>query len=116
LVWSRAVVFVLVLVGPFLLRLPPLADTVPPTELAQPGDRFIEVNGIELRYRMAGGGEPVFVLLHGFGANAASWTPVIDELGSLGRVAAFDRVGFGLTERPLQWQGLDPYGGTARSP
>ena len=114
LVWSGAAVFMLVLVGPFLLPLPPLPDTVPPAELAQPGDRFIEVNGIELRYRMAGVGDPVFVLLHGFGANAASWIPVMEDLSSLGRVAAFDRVGFGLTERPLQWQGPDPYGGPAQ--
>jgi pimeloyl-ACP methyl ester carboxylesterase len=112
--WSGAVILVLLLLGPFLLSLPPLEDTVLPIELAQPGDLFAEVNGVEVRYRLAGAGEPVFVLLHGFGANADSWVPVMDELASLGQVAAFDRVGFGLTERPLEWEGADPYSGPAQ--
>lgn len=97
------------LIGPFLLPLPEL-DTVPPRELAAPDDRFLSAEGVEVRFRETGSGEQAFLLLHGFGANSRSWTPVMEELGHLGRAAAFDRVGFGLTERPLEWDGQNPYG------
>lgn len=114
IIWSGAALLMVALVGPFLLPLPPLADTVPPVELAQAGDKFAPVSGLAIRYRVVGDGQPVLVLLHGFGANAESWAPVTGGLASLGRVVAFDRVGFGLTERPLRWEGTHPYGGPAQ--
>ena len=41
------------------------------------------------------------VLLHGFGASSATWQPMADRLGALGRrVVAFDRLGFGRSDRP----------------
>jgi pimeloyl-ACP methyl ester carboxylesterase len=48
-------------------------------------------------------------LLHGFGASVYSWREVMPGLAQIGTVIAFDRPGFGLTERPLQWQGRNPY-------
>jgi pimeloyl-ACP methyl ester carboxylesterase len=107
--WIGAALAALVLIGPFLLPLPEL-DTVPPQQLAGPEDDFATVDGIEVRYRDAGSGEDSFLLLHGFGANTRSWTPVMGDFARLGRVVAFDRVGFGLTERPLDWEGRSPYG------
>lgn len=106
--WGGIAVAVLTLIGPFLLPLPQL-DTVPPQELAEPGDRFVTLEGIDVRYRETGSGGRTFLLLHGFGANSRSWDPVFEEFASLGRVIAFDRVGFGLTERPLDWDGRNPY-------
>lgn len=111
--WVGIALAALILFGPFLLPLPEL-DTRPPRELAGPEDSFITVDGIEVRYREAGAGETTFLLLHGFGANARSWDPVLDELAELGRVIAFDRVGSGLTERPLEWDGDNPYGSSAQ--
>ena len=111
--WSATALAGLLLIVPFLLPLPDL-ETVPPRELADPEDRFVKLNGIEVRYREAGSGESVYLLLHGFGASARSWDPVLEGLASQGRVVAFDRVGFGLTERPMEWDGDSPYGSPAQ--
>jgi pimeloyl-ACP methyl ester carboxylesterase len=99
----------LILIGPFLLPIPPLENTVPPEQLADPDSQFIEINGITVHYKETGSGEPVFLLLHGFAASAFSWRAVMPPLAAYGRVMAFDRPAFGLTERPLTWEGTNPY-------
>ena len=101
----------IVLVGPFLIPIPPLEDTVPPRQLADPDSRFVEVNGLSVHYKTTGQGEPVFLLLHGFGASLFSWHEVMEPLAEVGTVIAFDRPAFGLTERPLpgEWSGENPY-------
>lgn len=104
--------FVLLAVIPFAVPVPPASGTVPPEELAGPGGRFVEVEGITIHYQQWGdGGEglPV-VLLHGFGASTFSWREVAAELARERTVIAFDRPGFGLSERPLAWRGENPYG------
>lgn len=53
---------------------------------------------------------PVFILLHGFGANTFSYRFVIEPLSAYGDVIAYDRPGFGFTERPTSWDGENPYG------
>ena len=60
---------------------------------------------------MAGEGQPAVVLLHGFAASLFSWREVMGPLAESHTVVAFDRPGFGLTERPLpgEWQGQNPY-------
>ena len=97
------------LVGPFLVPVPPLEGTLPPRELADPDSQFITVNGIQVHVKTAGSGEPIFVLLHGFGASVFSWHAVMSDLAEMGTVIAYDRPGFGLTERPLTWEGESPY-------
>lgn len=66
-----------------------------------PAGRFIEVDGVRLHYVECGRGEPL-VLLHGNGS-------MIQDFGSCGlidlaarkyRVIAFDRPGYGYSERP----------------
>ena len=99
----------LILVGPFLVPVPPLENTQPPGALADPDSQFIEVNGLEVHYKIRGQGEPAFILLHGFGASTFSWREVIDPLSQYGMVIAYDRPAFGLTERPLEWQDVSPY-------
>jgi len=56
-----------------------------------------------------GSGEPAFIFLHGFGASTFSWREVMPPLSAYGRVIAYDRPAFGLTERPLDWEGENPY-------
>jgi len=106
-------VFLALLVGPFLVPVPPLEDTVPATLLADPDSRFVEVAGITLHYKQLGEGEPAMVLLHGFGASTFSWREVMEPLSAYGTVIAFDRPAFGLTERPLptadDWPDYNPY-------
>jgi len=103
------ILLLLLLVGPFLVPVPPLEGTKPIEELADPDSRFVEINDLSVHYKTTGQGEPVFVLLHGFGASLYSWNAVMGPLGDLGTVIAYDRPAFGLTERPLEWEGESPY-------
>lgn len=103
------VLLFIILVGPFLIPVPPAAGTLPIEALADPDSQFIEVNDIQVHYKQTGSGEPVFILLHGFGASTYSWREVMEPLAQYGTVIAYDRPGFGLTERPLEWQGDNPY-------
>lgn len=113
---STLVLFLLVsvLFGPFLVPVPPLEDTVPEKELADSDSRFIDVNGLSVHYKEMGQGETTFILLHGFGASVFSWREVMQPFSELGRVIAFDRPAFGLTSRPLDWEGDSPYGPEAQ--
>jgi pimeloyl-ACP methyl ester carboxylesterase len=96
-------------VGPFLIPVPPLENTVSAHELADPDSKFSEVLGLEIHYKEFGTGEPALILLHGFGSSEYSWREVTAPMAEYGRVIAFDRPAFGLTERPLEWETLNPY-------
>lgn len=102
-------VLAIVLVGPFLVPVPPLEGSLPPQSLADPDSQFIEINGLDLHVKKMGEGEPMFLLLHGFGSSLYTWNAVMEPLSRVGTVIAFDRPGFGLTERPLDWEGQNPY-------
>jgi len=115
--WKRnlaillGVMLVIIIIGPLIIPIPPLKDTLPPKELAGPDSRFIEINGIDVHYQSIGEGEPVFLLLHGFAASLFSWREVQEPLSQMGRVVAYDRPAFGLTERPMPegWGEVNPY-------
>lgn len=84
-------------------------------EVAGPEATFAEIESIEVHYEArsyqgAGANQPLFVLLHGFGASTYSWREVIDEFAQLGDVVAYDRPAFGLTVRPTSWEANSPYG------
>jgi pimeloyl-ACP methyl ester carboxylesterase len=104
-----AVLLLVALVGPFLIPVPPLTNTVPPEQLADHDSQFININGLTVHVKTMGQGEPVFVLLHGFGASLFSWHAVMEPLSQYGTVIAYDRPAFGLTERPMTWVGENPY-------
>ncbi len=108
------VLALIVLIGPFLIPVPPLENTVPVEQLMDADSKFIEVNGVNVHYKTWGQGEPTFILLHGFGASLFSWHEVTDPLSEFGTVIAYDRPAFGLTERPLVWDGESPYGPQAQ--
>jgi pimeloyl-ACP methyl ester carboxylesterase len=107
------VLLFVVLVGPFLVPVPPAEGTRPVSELADPDSKFVEINNLNIHYKVMGRGEPVFVLLHGFGASLYSWHAVVEPLSQIGTVIAYDRPAFGLTERPMTWSGVNPYGSQA---
>jgi len=105
----------LLVVGPLIIPIRPLPDTVPARDLADPDSQFIDVGSLELHYKSAGtnlSSPPAFLLLHGFGSSSYTWHSVINELGLLGPAYAFDRPAFGLSERPQRgdWEGQNPYG------
>jgi pimeloyl-ACP methyl ester carboxylesterase len=109
----------LLLVGPFLVPVPPTAASAAPEELAGPNSRFVDVpfagDTLTVHYEEAGEGEPTLMLLHGFASSTYSWREVLSALGESARTIAFDRPAFGLTERPLpetwqgDWQSENPY-------
>ncbi|MBI5354706.1 MAG: alpha/beta hydrolase [Chloroflexi bacterium] len=103
-------ILLIVTVGPFLIPVPPLENTVPVEQLADLDSQFVELNGIKVHYKTWGEGKSTFILLHGFGASIFSWREVAEPLSAYGRVIAYDRPAFGLTERPLEWEGANPYG------
>ena len=110
-----AVLFFLIVVAPLIVPLPPLRDIAPLGELADADSQFIQVNGLSVHYKKYGDGEPVIILLHGFGASTFSWREVVQPLSQTGTVIAYDRPAFGLTERPMpgSWQEDNPYSAEA---
>lgn len=100
---------VVVLVGPFLVPVPALDNTHPPQDLADADSIFLQVGDLNVHLKQSGDGKPAFILLHGFGASTFSWREVIEPLSAYGMVIAYDRPAFGLTERPLSWEGENPY-------
>lgn len=115
--WKRnlailvAILLLILFIGPLIVPIPPLEDNLAPRELAGPGSQFLEIDGIEVHYQSAGEGEPAFFLLHGFAASLFSWREVWEPLSQIGRVVAYDRPAFGLTERPMpeDWGEVNPY-------
>ena len=101
--------------GPLVIPVQPQDGLVSAEELADGDSRFTTVLGTELHYKTAGrpgGGGPAFMLLHGFGSSLYTWHQLLPALGAGGYAAAFDRPGFGLTERPRRgsWpRGVNPY-------
>ncbi len=93
-----ALVLVLAIL-PMVLPLPPLRGAKPVRELGGPASSWVTIKGLDFHQVIEGGGEPAFVLVHGFGASTFSWRYVIEGLSELGTVLAYDRPGFGLTER-----------------
>ena len=104
-----AVILILALIVPFLIPVPPLENTVTVETLTDEDSKFMDVNGVNVHYKTYGEGQKTFILLHGFGASIFSWREVTAPLAEFGTVIAYDRPAFGLTERPLAWEGESPY-------
>jgi pimeloyl-ACP methyl ester carboxylesterase len=116
--WKKTLLIIIItllsvlLVGPFLIPVPETGAVDNPEDLADPDSLFMDVNGLKIHYKQMGQGDPIFVLMHGFGASLFSWREVMAPLAVYGRVIAYDRPAFGLTARPMpgSWQGDSPYG------
>lgn len=103
------------LIVPFLVPVES-TGTLTATEAAGDGAEFVKLAGMRVHVQTAdytgdcGCEPPLIVLMHGFGASTFSWREVLQPLALVGDVIAYDRPGFGFTERPTQWQGENPYG------
>jgi pimeloyl-ACP methyl ester carboxylesterase len=113
-----AVVLALILVVPFLIPVQ-TSGTATYKEVAGEGATFASAQGIDIYYEKTDfvcqegkdcSNPPVIFLMHGFGANTFSFREMTEPLSQLGDVIAYDRPGFGLSERPTSWEGQNPYG------
>lgn len=84
-------------------------ETVPLRQLAGPDATFAEVAGVNLHYSDSGTAPPTLLLLHGFGSSTFSWHKLEVPLSREARVIAFDRPGFGFSERPAVTTTSNPY-------
>ncbi len=105
------VLVVLALTVPMLIPIPPLENLTTVEAIKDADSQFVTLNGINVHYKKAGQGQPVIILLHGFGASVFSWREVIAPLAKNATVIAYDRPAFGLTSRPMpgEWSGSSPY-------
>lgn len=97
--------------APFLIPIPETEGLVSESEFIDKDSKFIEINNVNIHYKEAGSGENTFILLHPFGGSTYSWREVMDDFAQYGRVIAYDRPAFGLTERPMPENWVEnPYG------
>jgi pimeloyl-ACP methyl ester carboxylesterase len=99
---------------PLFYPIPSLGETVAEQELATPESLFVDVSDVTLHYNDTPStteSDLTFIMLHGFGSALFTWNTVTEDLSAYGRVVAFDRPAFGLTERPMRgdWTGENPY-------
>ncbi len=81
----------------------PGQPTQPATAVAYPHSRFTPVAGVEVHHEVHGPTTaPAVLLSHHFYGSTRTWRHVTADLGDDHRVVAFDRPGFGLTERPAR--------------
>ena len=123
LIGGFAVLVLALAFGPFLVPVPALEGTVSARALMDADGRVIAIDGLQVHYKQIGdvgsrgaatGSRFTYLLLHGFGASTFSWREVLAEFGADGGTVAYDRTGFGLSERPLEWTGTHPYGSDAQ--
>ena len=69
-----------------------------PDPLELPGTAFATVDGVALRYRRTGSGDPI-LLLHGIGQSLEDWNEQHDRLSARHTVLSLDLPGFGWSER-----------------
>lgn len=83
-----------------LLAIGVLVVSAPTLEAQEPaGGDTVQVNDIELHYRLMGEGDPL-VLLHGFGGCGQNWQPFTDQLAEHYRLIIPDLRGHGHSTNP----------------
>ncbi len=98
--------FLMIAVFSFIFLLLPLiipvsgSEGVDAAELASDASRFATIEGLEVHYEQTGSGADNVLLIHGDGGGTFSWSPVMGSLAEIGTVTAYDRTGWGLSERP----------------
>lgn len=107
----------LALGGPLLVPPATASDTASYRELAYPDSRFERLLGLDLHHIVHGDpADPTLLLSHHFYGSAPTWRRLATRMDGAHHLVAFDRPGFGLTERPErdEWGERNPYSrGTA---
>ena len=79
---------------------------LPVARLATAEDRFVEVEGVRLRYRewgRAAADRPSLLLIHGFGNSLQSFRLLAPLLADCCHVVAIDMAGYGLSDKPVDF-------------
>lgn len=100
-----------VLGGPLLVP-PPTSTDVSHREVAYPDSRFARLQGVDVHHTVTGPEDaPALLLSHHFYGSAPTWRGLTGVFEDRYRLVAFDRPGFGLTERLPRddWNGTNPY-------
>lgn len=102
------------LIGPFLVPVSSsgtLTKEVAAATVWGDESKWVELAGHDVHFVTAGdeSSDRLIILMHGFGASALSYKDVMQPLGEIGFVIAYDRAAFGFTERPTEWE-VNPYG------
>jgi pimeloyl-ACP methyl ester carboxylesterase len=101
-----------VLGGSLLVPEPRATTTASGRELADADSRFARLSGVEVHHKVVGDADPTLLLAHHFYGSVPTWRHVMAGLAQDHRVVAYDRPGFGLTERVPRaaWlDGRNPY-------
>ena len=84
-------------------------DEVPRSELVKPGDEFVSVRGVTVRYRRYGNTDrPTLVLLHGFANSLQTWRDFAPAAAERFHVIALDMPGYGLSDKPVEFDYGNP--------
>src|SRR5215472_7908422 len=70
--------------------------------------QFVAVNGKRIAYVDLGGGEPVFLFLHGNPTSSYLWRNVMPQVAGIGRCVAPDLIGMGDSDK-IEPPGPDAY-------
>ncbi len=63
-------------------------------------EKFLEIDGHKIRYLKSGNSKNILVLIHGLGASAERWNPVIPLFAEHFSVIVPDLIGFGYSDKP----------------
>lgn len=102
--WTLSRLVLVLALLPFLVDIP-LSETLRATDLldvgAAPGARIVRIAGTETAIAESGRrGDPVLLLVHGFGGSTFGWRKVMEPLATDGyHIIALDLRGFGLSEK-----------------
>lgn len=89
--------------------LPDSTTLLHPKAFTDKESRFIDIDGIDVHYKEYGNGDSVLLLIHGMLGSVDEWNKITPELSKEYRLISYDRLAFGLTERPEVTQGYNPY-------
>ncbi len=108
------------LLGPLLISTQSISGSYSAQEAALAQSRFITIPGtgntdllihyLQHEHDTADGEPPPpLMFLHGFTFNSFTWNRVMEVLSADRSVLAYDQVPYGLSAKPLEWQGENPY-------
>ncbi len=106
---------IITLICPFCIPLKFREGGVATHTLAYPQSRFVTISTdnskkVDIHYladeSLKDQQKPAFILLHGFAANVFTWNKTMDFFKENGRVLAYDRIPFGLSEKIIS-KGMD---------